>query len=255
MAYDVDPRMTEAQPSHEKGGNLTDSEKSLSGSELFQDLNPDVLRDIESRCRWRRYAKNAQILSRASNSLDVYFIVAGSVRAAIYAGSEREIALANFSAGDYFGEMAAIDGKPHSADVYAMTETVLASLDHKTFIDTLHKYPQVSLRITKHLINTVRTMDVRVRDLSTLTAMQRVYAELLRLAEPSVKPDGTWGIRDMPNHREIAIWAGTTQDTVARAIGHLARDGVVERRRKTLYIKDRFRLRMLAQSVENDSVH
>ncbi len=255
MAYDVDPRMTEAQPSHEKGGNLTDSEKSLSGSGLFQDLNPDVLRDIESRCRWRRYAKNAQILSRASNSLDVYFIVAGSVRAAIYAGSEREIALANFSAGDYFGEMAAIDGKPHSADVYAMTETVLASLDHKTFIDTLHKYPQVSLRITKHLINTVRTMDVRVRDLSTLTAMQRVYAELLRLAEPSVKPDGTWGIRDMPNHREIAIWAGTTQDTVARAIGHLARDGVVERRRKTLYIKDRFRLRMLAQSVENDSVH
>ncbi len=151
--------------------------------------------------------------------------------------------------------MAAVDGKPRSADVYAMTETVLASLDHKTFIDTLHKYPQVSLRITKHLISTVRTMDNRVRDLSTLTAMQRVYAELLRLAEPSVKADGTWGIRDMPNHRDIAIWAGTTQDTVARAIGHLSRDGVVERRHKTLYIKDHFRLRMLAQSVENDSVH
>ena len=72
----------------------------------------------------------------------------------------------------------------------------------------------------------------------------------MRLAGPAVKPDGTWGIRNMPNHKEIATWAGTIPATVARVIGRLAPNGVVERHHKTLYINDYFRLRQLAQSLE-----
>ncbi len=138
---------------------------------------------------------------------------------------------------------------PRSADAFAKTDT-LASFDHKTFVDLLIKYPQLSWQINTRLVQIIRGLDVRVRDLMGLTPSQRVYMELLRLAGPEVKPDGTWGIRNMPNHKEIATWAGTTPATVARGIGRLARNGVVERHHKTLYINDYFRLRQLGQSVE-----
>ena len=136
-------------------------------------------------------------------------------------------------------------------DAFAQTGT-LASFDHKTFVDLLIKYPQLSWQINKRLVQIIRGLDVRVRDLTGLTPTQRVYMELLRLAGPAVKPDGTWGIHNMPNHKEIAIRAGTIPATVARVIGHLARNGVVERHHKTLYINDYFRLRQLAQTVEED---
>jgi len=138
---------------------------------------------------------------------------------------------------------------PRSANAFAQTDT-LASFDHKTFVDLLIKYPQLSWQINKRLVQIIRGLDVQMRDLTGLTPTQRVYMELLRLAGPEVKPDGTWGIRNMPNHKEIAAWAGTTPVTVARSIGHLARNGVVERHYKTLYINDYFRLRQLAQNVE-----
>lgn len=227
-----------------------DRGKSLKGVSLFKDLNPEAIRKIEAKCKWHHFAENEQIFSRGSHSAEVYFIVRGTVRAVIYSGPEQEIKLANFPEGEYFGEMAAIDESPRSADAFAQADTLLASLDHKTFIDLLIKYPQLSWQINKRLVQIIRGLDVRVRDLTGLTPSQRVYMELLRLAGPAVKPDGTWGIRNMPNHKEIAAWAGTTHDTVARVIGRLARNGVVERHHKTLYINDYFRLRQLAQSAE-----
>ena len=227
-----------------------DRGKSLKGVSLFKDLSPEAIRKIEAKCKWHRFAENEQIFSRGSPSAEVYFIVRGTVRVVIYSGPEQEIKLANFLEGEYFGEMAAIDESPRSADAFAQTDTLLASLDHKTFIGLLIKYPQLLQQINKRLVQIIRGLDVRVRDLTGLTPSQRVYMELLRLAGPAVKPDGTWGIRNMPNHKEIATWAGTIPATVARVIGHLARDGVVERHHKTLYINDYFRLRQLAQSVE-----
>ncbi len=227
-----------------------DRKETLKGVSLFKDLSPEAIRKIEAKCKWHHFAENEQIFSRDSHSAEVYFIVRGTVRVVIYSGPEQEIKLANFPEGEYFGEMAAIDESPHSADAFAQTDTLLASLDHKIFVDLLFKYPQLSLQINKRLVQIIRGLDVRVLDLAGLTPTQRVYMELLRLAGPAVKPDGTWGIRNMPNHKEIATWAGTIPATVARVIGHLARNGVVERHHKTLYINDYFRLRQLAQSVE-----
>ena len=55
---------------------------------------------------------------------------------------------------------------PRSADAFAQTDTLLASFDHKTFVDLLIKYPQLSWQINKHLVQIIRGLDVRMRDLS-----------------------------------------------------------------------------------------
>ena len=53
-------------------------------------------------------------------------------------------------------------------------------------------------------------------------------------------------IQNVPHHSEIATWVGAEKQTVAEAIGGLARDGIIERKQGTLHIKDRARLQRLA---------
>ncbi len=60
---------------------------------------------------------------------------------------------------------------PRSADAFAQTDT-LASFDHKTFVDLLIKYPQLSWQINKHLVQIIRGLDVQMRDLGARAAPQ-----------------------------------------------------------------------------------
>ncbi|MEE9251534.1 MAG: helix-turn-helix domain-containing protein [Alphaproteobacteria bacterium] len=53
----------------------------------------------------------------------------------------------------------------------------------------------------------------------------------------------------LPHHKEIAIWAGTTPESVARAMGRLIEANVVKRRFKPLHILDPERLKALVDAT------
>ncbi len=223
-------------------------EGGLSRFELFGGLPAEAVRDIERRCVWRRLAAGEQVFDRDSDPLDVYFVVEGSVRILTQAG-ECDVPLADVVAGNYFGELAAIDGLPRSARVIATRDVLLASLDRLGFLACLTEYPEIGVRVLGRMARIIRNLDQRVTRLSTLNESQRVIGELVRLAEPDPsRPDG-WHIPDLPNHKEIASWAGTSREAVAQAIGDLARHGVVRRRSMGLVICDWGRLQVMARDA------
>lgn len=49
------------------------------------------------------------------------------------------------------------------------------------------------------------------------------------MAEPDLSNPRRWIISTMPKHKEIAVWAGTTPETVAKAIGSLLEAQVAKR--------------------------
>jgi hypothetical protein len=59
-----------------------------------------------------------------------------------------------------------------------------------------------------------------------------------------------WIIRDLPNHKEIADWSGTSREQVAQTIGDLARDGVVRRRSRDLIIQDLPKLQVISINMK-----
>lgn len=217
----------------------------LAHVELFTGLSAEAIAEIESSCVWRRLEAGEPVFDRDTDSLEVYFVVEGAVRILTHA-DDREVALADVVAGNYFGELAAIDGMGRSARAVASRSTVVASLDRINFLRTLQRYPQISVHILQRLARIVRNLDQRVTRLSTQTEGQRVCGELVRLAQPEAGRADSWLIPDLPNHKEIAAWAGTSREAVAQAIGELARDGVVKRRGMGLLICDWARLQLLA---------
>jgi CRP/FNR family cyclic AMP-dependent transcriptional regulator len=213
---------------------------------LFNDMDETALGDIEARCNWSRVPSGSQIFDKDSDTLDVYFVVEGAVRILTTGADEREVALADVIAGNYFGELAAIDGMKRSARVVATKDSVLASLEGGAFLELMRQYPAIAIKVVERLTRIVRSLDSRVAQLSSQSENQRVWGEILRLAQPDpAKPD-SWQIADLPNHKEIAAWAGTTREKVAQAIGELAREGVVRRRSMGLVICDLPRLQLMA---------
>lgn len=227
---------------------MTDMAQSVAGIALFSDLSAAQISDIDRRCRWHHVAADVEVFDKDSDTLDVYFICAGSVRILSQA-AEREVALADIGQGRYFGELAAIDGLPRSARVVSLTDCVLASLDGPNFRQVVAQHPTIGLRLMERMAQVVRDLDHRVIDLSTTSESERVCAELLRLARPSPDHPGCLRVADMPNHKEIAAWIGSSREVVAQTIGELARDGVVKRRGMGLTIIDPTRLRLLARAA------
>ena len=198
-------------------------------------------------CSWTQHKSGVEIIDRNSDSRDMYFVVSGRVRVVNYSLSGREVAYAILEAGDYFGEIAAIDGQPRSAHVVTMDPVLLASLPPTGVRSLINSHPEIAIQIMEKLAAIIRNCDDRIMDLATLGAIQRVYRELLKLvkADP-VQPD-SWLIYPMPTQAQIAALASTTRETVARVISQLASAGIVEKKSKTLYIRNKEKLEVLAE--------
>jgi len=205
---------------------------------LFDEFPEKVRVDYEHRCAWRRCKPEEQIIDRSSDTHEVFFVVAGSVRIVNFSLSGREISFDDLHAGDFFGELAAIDGKPRSASAVALTESVLAIMPPETFRAMVTEHPTLALAIMRRLAKIIRVSTGRIMDLSTLAAHDRVCAELVRLARPNLKSDGTARISPIPIHSDIASRVSTTRETVARVLGELAKHRLLKREHDALVVLD-----------------
>lgn len=224
----------------------------LSKVDLLADLGQAELRKLEKSCSFKRYSALEQIIDRQSETTDVFFVIDGKVRVVNYSVSGREITLDDLDAGRNFGELAAIDSRPRSASVIALTDCLVASLPQQQFLTLLKKNPDIALNVMRALATIVRNATDRIMDLSTLAANNRVHADLLRLARGHMAGKNRAAIAPIPNHSDIASRASTTRETVARVLGDLARHGVVERQKNSLVIHNVQRLSDMVEEVRGD---
>lgn len=225
---------------------------SLDRVALLSSLTPEQREAVAKQCRWRRFSQGEQILDHMDDSHDLCFVVEGRVRVVNHSLSGREISFDDVSAGAFFGELSAIDGRPRSATVEAEADTLVAFLPTARFQDVVNNHPKLAWVVMQRLADIVRRSTERIMDLSTLGANNRVHAELLRLARtttPAGTKSNTAEISPIPVHSDIASRVSTTRETVARVLSDLARDNLVERRANALVIHDLRRLRQMVEDV------
>jgi CRP-like cAMP-binding protein len=175
------------------------------------------------------------VLDYEDDSVDVFFVARGRLRVMIRPISGGEIILRDLRDGEYFGELAALDGQPRSAGVVAMTDSVVARMTPAVFRDTLHCHPDVCDQLLALLASQVRMLASRVREFSTFDVRHRIYAELLRLAH-SQPGDDELKISPPPPHAEIAARVSTHREAVTRELKSLEQAGVITRRRGAIVL-------------------
>jgi CRP-like cAMP-binding protein len=221
----------------------------LAGVKLLRTLDTDSLRGIERAGSCRRYRPLEHILDRDGRTTEGFFLVLGQARLLNYPVTGREIAFDDLAAGDHFGELAALDSAPRSANVVAVVESLLLALPQRAFLQILEDHPPIALEVMARLARIVRLADERIMDLSTLAAHNRVQAELLRQVRAHRDHANRGRISPIPVHSEIASRVSPTREPVARVLNDLARRGIVERTKQALIIHDIATLQTIVEEV------
>ena len=220
---------------------------------LLVGLPDSALDDLARQCRWRRYTAGQRIISRDAPDNDVYMIVSGKVRITAFSAAGRQVMFRDTPAGEWFGDLAAIDRGSRSADVDAIADTLLASMSPMVFRALVHQHATVCDRVLDRLAGLVRDLTDRVFEFSTLGVQNRVHAELLRLAKEAGVKDNTARIDPAPKHADLAAKVSTYREQVTRELSAMARQGLVQRAGGALVVPDVARLEKLVAEVRRSA--
>src|SRR5207249_12098721 len=90
------------------------------------------------------FERGETIFHQGSIGSALYIIVGGQVRIYTISVAGQELTVAIFGAGDFFGELALLDGQPRSASAKALYPTTTLTLHRAAFLHTITAYPPIA---------------------------------------------------------------------------------------------------------------
>ena len=204
---------------------------------LFWDLDKIELGYISDKMVSKKFESGNLIFLEESEGKNLFFVIEGSVKVTRLSKDGREVILAMLNAGDFFGEMSLLDGEARSANVIALEKTEVLSLNRDDFLVVLHDYPKIAIQLLKEMTSRLRKSDRQIVSLSLSDAEKRIALCIVRFAdEQGVIKNGQVTIPKIPIQQDIANMAGTSRETVSRAMSLLTEEKYIERNGKELKI-------------------
>lgn len=220
---------------------------------LLQGVSQERLAVLAGQCNWRTVEPGQVIVARNSRDRDVHFVVSGRVRVTSFSAGGKQVTFRDQEAGEMFGDLAAIDGKPRSADVLALDSVLVASLTPEHFRQLVADEPLVRERVLQRLAGLVRLLSERVIDLSTLGVQNRIHAELLRQARATGATGKQARIDPAPKHADIASQVSTYREQVTRELSALTKLGLLAKDGTALVLLDVPKLEEMVAEVRTAS--
>ena len=214
------------------------TDRTLAGFPLFRSLDEAQIDALDRQCLWRRFDPGRTVVGHGEPGRDVYLVVAGYVRVLIQAPDGKDVILRDVGPGEFFGELAAIDGEPRSASIVATHRCLVAEMPPGVFRAAIHAHGDVCDQILARLAFELRGLAGRVNELSTMTVPRRLVAELLRSARRSPDDPNRGVISPPPLHRDLAARIATHREAVTKELSRLDKGGLLARDRQRFVIPD-----------------
>jgi CRP/FNR family cyclic AMP-dependent transcriptional regulator len=196
---------------------------------FFASLSDKEISDISKIITQKRFLRNEIILMEEDTPSYMYIIFSGKVKVVQISAGGREKALTYHEKGDFFGEMALIDGKTSPAAVVAIEDAVIGLIHKAAFETYLLKNEKVVFQLIATLCRRLRESWMMVKVLSFADAEQRVRATLQILSEQYGEEDARGTIIALRlTHRDIASYSSVSRETATRLLDRFIKEGEVE---------------------------
>lgn len=201
---------------------------SLSHVPLFVGLPRETLRYLESRIEARTFDSGDIIFHKDDPGEALYIIKSGKIRICTSTKDGREVTIAVLGAGDFFGEMALLDGEPRSADAVAVDKVETLVFQREPFLACLDQFPEIAKKIIVVLSKRLRLADEQIGDLIFLDVHGRVAKKLLDLAA-TYGVEGPRGIQiGFPlTQKDLASVVGTSRESVNKVLRYYQDRGYI----------------------------
>ncbi len=197
----------------------------------------------------KRFRKNQVILYEEDAANYIYFIYSGKVKVVQGSIDGKERILAIHKKGDFFGEMAILDGKSAPATVIAMEDSEIAFISREDFQWYLLKNEQVLKEIISMLCGRLREAWLMLKVLSFSDAEHRIRAVLKHIADQFGVKDQRGTIINLKiTHKDLAHYASISRETATRLLNSFAKAGEIEMlEKKYIILKPSFFEKLPAQ--------
>jgi CRP/FNR family transcriptional regulator, cyclic AMP receptor protein len=215
---------------------------------LFSRVDDQTLGRCVDSLRSRRYRRNETIFHQGDPGDSLYVIQAGAVKIVLPDPEGEEGAIiATLGAGDFFGELALLDGEPHSATAIALEGTEALVLRRDTFDRLVDEDPSLRRALFAGLVGELRRLTQHVGELHFLNLPGRLAWRIVRMArEADPSAEGEIHLSWPFSQSELAAMIGGTRQTVNRLLADFTAEGLIRIEKETLVVPDLERLERAA---------
>ncbi|HEU4507798.1 MAG TPA: DUF1003 domain-containing protein [Pyrinomonadaceae bacterium] len=162
---------------------------------LFASLDDEAAHDLLNLISDKIVPSNTRLFRQGDKGDAMYLIESGRVRISLRDDDRQEVTLAELAQGDFFGEMAIIDGRQRSADAHVIEDARLAILSRDAFLSFVRNNPDVALEMLSALTDRLRRTDELLRSRVSRNVNEEEKARLTvadRAADMIAEFGGSW---------------------------------------------------------------
>ena len=223
----------------------------LSLVDIFEPLSEEEIRQLNGQLSDVHLEQGEVFYTPEDRSERLFMLWKGRVR--IYKTTHgREFTLATVEAGTIFGEMALTAQQMQGAYAQAMEASEISIMRREDLERLMMEKPEVGLQITHLLSERLRRYETRLEDITLKGITARLASLLVLLLENEgvVTGDHSLKIPTHYTHQHLGTMIGANREAVTRAFGQLQDEGIVQLRRRLIYVPDVQALRTRAEAQE-----
>lgn len=140
-----------------KGGEKkTNMLSFVEGVDIFKALPKEAKIYLSQCMRHKRYKAGETIVKDGDVANSLFIIVEGTVSINVNVGNGEYIETNRIGAGNYFGEMALLTGAPRTANIVAISDTVICEITRSDIATFVEKYPKINTNFNEKLSRRIK---------------------------------------------------------------------------------------------------
>jgi len=201
---------------------------------FFASLSP---RDAETLLRYthlKRLTAGQEIFHKDDPGDGLYGVLSGSIAFIVDSADGKELTLNVLGSGEFFGEIALLDGKGRSATAQAREDCELLFIPRGDFLAFFGQRPQAMIGIIELLCARLRLATDHAADTAFLDLSRRLAKRLVWLLDGAPPPAAV-----RISHAELASMLGVSRERVTRQLSAWSSKGILDQGRGRIVVRDR----------------
>lgn len=197
-----------------------------------------------SRTHGRTYQKGEVIYQPGDVDDSLYYIKSGKVKLAYLDESGRKLTLTILGEREIFGEMVLIGKDRRELMAQVLQEAFICEIERSRFLELLREQPELTLEVMELFGRRTREIERKLEDLVFKDIPTRLSRQILQLIEEHGIQTGEGIQIDFRiTHKELADLIGSARENTTSALNRLAKEGILDKKRYRIIVKDEARLK------------
>jgi CRP/FNR family transcriptional regulator, cyclic AMP receptor protein len=213
----------------------------LSGMDLFRDLTPEEMEEVERALVMQTYQAGRVFYTPGDTGEVLFILKQGMVQLYRMSAEGRKLVIARLEPVCFFGEMSCVGQGMYNTFAEATEDSLIYTMNCHDVGRLLLSKPKVAVRILEAVGQRLVNAERQLEEMAFKGLIPRVAALLLRAAEG----DEVKGL----SHQDLAEHLGVYRETVTNALHELKNANILNVGRKHITIVDRKRLERAASET------